>query len=529
MSLDVDDMVANPFDHKAGHSGDTLVDDGAADGVSLMTMRDVESIAPAEGVAVGASGLSPQPPTRRGQRWGISYRGISRLTAALDAVIIVATATVSALAYNLFVSGDTGEIVRTAVISVFVATFFLIVTNLRRLYDPTELLIWNNQLQNVLVTWGGAFIFLGGMVFSLGMSKEASRGAILWFAISGGVGLLTHRLFWRAYIAHALAAGSLIGRNTVVICLESRTAATSTFTTNLAHHGYRIVREIVIRTVSPTGIDDCLEKAIAFIRSSDVEDIYVISKPDRMGTIGEVMERLRVLPIPVALVPDAVTAELVKHSWHQIGHSVAIELQRPPLSAYERAFKRAMDILVASFGLLALAPLMVLVAIAIKIDSPGPVLFRQTRRGFNGKRFKIFKFRSMTVLEDGATITQARPTDKRVTRVGAVIRKTSIDEIPQLLNVLFGHMSMVGPRPHAVAHDDYFQQQIENYAFRHHVKPGITGWAQVNGHRGETETVDKMKRRVEYDRWYINNWSFGLDIMIMARTLGEVVRGANAY
>jgi exopolysaccharide biosynthesis polyprenyl glycosylphosphotransferase len=174
-------------------------------------------------------------------------------------------------------------------------------------------------------------------------------------------------------------------------------------------------------------------------------------------------------------------------------------------------------------------PLLILVALAIKIDSRGPVLFRQTRYGFNGKPFKIFKFRSMSVLEDGATIIQARAGDSRVTRIGALIRKTSIDEIPQLLNVLRGEMSIVGPRPHAAAHDDYYLEQIEDYAFRHHVKPGITGWAQVHGQRGETETLDKMQQRVQYDLWYINNWSLWLDCMIMLRTVSEVVRGENAH
>jgi lipopolysaccharide/colanic/teichoic acid biosynthesis glycosyltransferase len=141
----------------------------------------------------------------------------------------------------------------------------------------------------------------------------------------------------------------------------------------------------------------------------------------------------------------------------------------------------------------------------------------------------IFKFRSMSVLEDGQAIKQAAVNDSRVTRVGAFIRRASIDEIPQLINVLRGEMSMVGPRPHAAAHDDFFLKEIEQYAFRHHVKPGITGWAQVNGYRGETETLEKMQRRVEHDLWYINNWSLGLDISIMLRTLGEVIRGENAY
>jgi undecaprenyl-phosphate galactose phosphotransferase/putative colanic acid biosynthesis UDP-glucose lipid carrier transferase len=195
----------------------------------------------------------------------------------------------------------------------------------------------------------------------------------------------------------------------------------------------------------------------------------------------------------------------------------------------ELMMKRAVDILGASCGLILLAPLLLVAAIAVKLDSRGPVFFLQTRRGFNGQTFKIVKFRSMYVLEDGDEVKQATKHDQRVTRVGAWIRKTSIDEIPQLLNVLRGDMSLVGPRPHAAAHDDQFIEAVDDYAYRNHVKPGITGWAQVHGYRGETPTIEAIKRRVEFDRWYINNWTVWLDITIMLRTLGAVIRGKNVY
>jgi Undecaprenyl-phosphate glucose phosphotransferase len=462
------------------------------------------------------------------RRWAICYNDISYLVAALDFAIILATAALSGLAYSYAAYGDAGDVTRNLAVSVFVGTFFVFLTRLRKLYDPTELLIWNNQLQNVLLIWGCTFVFLGGLVFSLGLSKEASRGEILWFAISGVVGLAIHRLFWRTFIERALAKGSLAGRKAVVIGWDF-TEATTQFMASLRRHGFQVVRQFSIGDFTSPDLDNRLASAISFVRGSDVEEIYLLMKRDRMDAIGNIVERLRVLPVSVTLIPDATTAELVRHSWHQIGHAVAIELQRPPLSAYERTAKRVIDVLGASLGLLTLLPLLVLMAVAIKIESPGPVLFRQTRNGFNGKRFKIFKFRSMFVLEDGPTIKQATTSDRRVTCVGALIRRSSIDEIPQLLNVLIGDMSIVGPRPHAAAHDDYYLKQIEKYAFRHHVKPGLTGWAQVNGHRGETKTLDKMRQRVECDLWYINNWSLWLDVTIMLRTVSEVVRGENAY
>jgi exopolysaccharide biosynthesis polyprenyl glycosylphosphotransferase len=172
---------------------------------------------------------------------------------------------------------------------------------------------------------------------------------------------------------------------------------------------------------------------------------------------------------------------------------------------------------------------MLMTAILIKCTSTGPVLFRQTRNGFNGRAFKIYKFRTMRVLEDGPIILQARRNDPRVTPVGRWLRKTSIDELPQLLNVLLGDMSLVGPRPHAAAHNSEYEQVISNYAFRQHVKPGITGWAQVNGYRGETLTVNMMKSRVDLDLWYINNWSIWLDAKIILRTVVQVTRDPVAY
>jgi exopolysaccharide biosynthesis polyprenyl glycosylphosphotransferase len=172
---------------------------------------------------------------------------------------------------------------------------------------------------------------------------------------------------------------------------------------------------------------------------------------------------------------------------------------------------------------------MALAAIAIKLDSPGPVIFRQTRRGFNGKQFVIFKFRSMTVQENGPNVVQATCDDSRVTTIGRMLRSSSIDELPQLWNVLTGDMSLIGPRPHALAHDNYFETQLSDYAFRHHVKPGITGWAQCNGARGATPTIEHIAKRVKLDLWYINNWSLWLDLLILIRTIFEVLRKRNAY
>lgn len=190
--------------------------------------------------------------------------------------------------------------------------------------------------------------------------------------------------------------------------------------------------------------------------------------------------------------------------------------------------KRVLDVTAALSLALLLAPVLALISLAIAIDSRGPLLFRQRRTGLNGRTFGIFKFRSMRVLEDGAEVLQARAHDIRVTRVGRVIRKLSLDELPQLFNVIAGDMSLVGPRPHAVAHDDYYGARLANYAVRQRVKPGITGWAQVNGARGATPTLDVMQRRVDFDAWYVAHASLALDLKILLRTPLEVLFARNA-
>ena len=191
--------------------------------------------------------------------------------------------------------------------------------------------------------------------------------------------------------------------------------------------------------------------------------------------------------------------------------------------------KRLLDLAIAVPALIVLAPLLALLALLIRLDSPGPALFRQKRLGYQGRPFDILKLRTMRVLEDGETIAQARPDDTRVTRVGRWLRTFSLDELPQLINVVKGEMSLVGPRPHARAHDDFYARRIVGYPLRQDVKPGITGWAQIHGLRGATPTIDIMSRRVDFDVWYAHHTSFGLDVNILLRTPLEVLRRRNAY
>jgi putative colanic acid biosynthesis UDP-glucose lipid carrier transferase len=224
-------------------------------------------------------------------------------------------------------------------------------------------------------------------------------------------------------------------------------------------------------------------------------------------------------PIDVVWAPDFANILLLNHSVSEIDGLPAIHLSESPLTANPSAafVKSLIDRFAALCAILVLSPVLIGAAIAVKLSSPGPVLFKQERHGLNGRIFHMWKYRSMR-LHDDTEVKQATKGDSRITPVGAFIRKTSIDELPQLFNVLFGDMSLVGPRPHAVQHNDYYTGKIQAYMARHKVKPGMTGWAQVNGSRGETETIEKMKKRLEYDLEYINTWSIWLDVQILLKT-----------
>jgi putative colanic acid biosynthesis UDP-glucose lipid carrier transferase len=245
--------------------------------------------------------------------------------------------------------------------------------------------------------------------------------------------------------------------------------------------------------------------------------------------IRGVLSKLADSTASVYIVPDFFVFQLLHSRWTDIGGLPAVSVFENPLYGVDGLTKRLFDFVTASLLLVALSPLLVAVAVAIKLTNRGPVFFRQRRYGLDGNEILVWKFRSMTVCEDGGTVTQATKQDSRVTPLGAILRRTSIDELPQLFNVIGGSMSLVGPRPHAAAHNEEYRQMIEGYMLRHKIKPGITGLAQVRGWRGETDTLEKMQRRVECDHEYIREWSLWLDIRILFRTIFVVLKRDNAY
>jgi putative colanic acid biosynthesis UDP-glucose lipid carrier transferase len=232
----------------------------------------------------------------------------------------------------------------------------------------------------------------------------------------------------------------------------------------------------------------------------------------------------------IYMVPETRWSEGVTQMSAEMAGVPLLTIHDTPILGFARLLKRAFDLILGGIAVTLLSPIMLAVAIAVKLDSPGPILFRQARYGERGRKISVYKFRSMYVNNDkGGPLRQASQHDPRVTRVGRFLRRSSLDELPQLFNVLGGSMSLVGPRPHAVAHNEEYRHQISGYMLRHSIKPGITGWAQINGLRGETDTLDKMQRRIEYDRYYIKNWSLRLDLKILFKTVWTVIRASNAY
>lgn len=379
-----------------------------------------------------------------------------------------------------------------------------------------------------------AFSFLLSALFVLKITELYSRATFVFQFITVEFAVLTARAFFHSRLQSSIAAGVVNARRVVLIGDAI----------NRAEFANRL-RATAIQTVgsfpSPIRHDpigdgdppDCAERELRNLidgcRRLKPDDILILAKQDGLAQLTGLVGSLSEVPAGLHIVLVEAAALLSAARIVEFGNTVTMQVLRPPLSEIQRAAKRMFDILVAAAGLVMLLPLLTVVAIAVKLDSRGPVLFRQTRHGYNNETIKVFKFRSMTQIEDGDSFVQAVRNDSRVTRVGAVLRRTNIDELPQLINVLRGEMSIVGPRPHATAHNKMFEDKISVFSRRHVVKPGITGWAQVNGYRGATETLEKMQRRVEHDLYYIDNWSFWLDLRIMIMTVFSKSAYSNAY
>jgi len=272
------------------------------------------------------------------------------------------------------------------------------------------------------------------------------------------------------------------------------------------------------------------ERLVRRVIESGAREVWICVPLEMGGLVRSIFYELRYHTAEVRFIPDFEGMQLLNHRMSEVAGHLAVDLSVSPLDGVTRIVKRMEDLILGSIISVLILPVCFVIAISIKITSPGPVLFKQYRTGANGKLFKVYKFRTMYVhQEPEGWLTQASPGDERITPLGAFLRRSSFDELPQFYNVLQGRMSIVGPRPHALAHNEYYKDIVESYMKRHKVKPGITGWAQVNGHRGETNTIEKMEKRVAHDLWYIDSWSLGLDLRIIFLTVVKGFFNKNAY
>jgi undecaprenyl-phosphate galactose phosphotransferase/putative colanic acid biosynthesis UDP-glucose lipid carrier transferase len=463
-------------------------------------------------------------------KW-IPYKAIGQFTGALDYALIVIASVLAGAGYHaLILRGDIPDLMPYLAAGNLVAAIFVFGFASRGHYSPNAIASARRQVRSIVFFWSLAFLSLALFLFLAKFSADFSRGTVSIFGVCGLLALLASHRWTSATFKRALEQGTIAGDRAVTIG-DREAMMTLSQASILQKAGATEVRRYLLPPLNRSGHTaglQIIEEAIQFARSHRVDCILLALQWSDTFRRDLICDRLQVLPIRVMLLPDQHVDSIFSRAIHRT-REFTVELQRPPLSFTELALKRALDLVLASALLIALAPLFLLVAILIKLDSRGPVIFLQRRKGFNGNEFKIFKFRTMNVREDGKMVLQARMNDPRVTRVGRILRSTSIDELPQLLNVLRGQMSLVGPRPHAVAHDDGYTKLIAKYALRQHVRPGLTGWAQVNGYRGQTGQLELMERRVECDLWYIKNWSFWLDLRILILTGFELLRRRNAY
>jgi Undecaprenyl-phosphate glucose phosphotransferase len=447
------------------------------------------------------------------------------LAAATEFLVVAVAAYFAAVLYHrliLLYSPDPAKYVPE---SLLISTLELLVSIGLRQYSriltqPRQVFLWNGVSGVFLV-----FSFFLSTIFLLKISEDYSRVTVLVQAGSVVLAVLCTRTILFSLLQPAIASGVIDARRVILIGDQDHC---SQFSTRAMATGIRTIRWFDFPTVhayssvpARPGTVEALpdgRQLVADCRPLRADDIIILISQQDVPSVLALASALSDLPVDVHVVPVGSIDLMAVSRTTQFGNMVTMRIFQSALTPFKRAIKRAFDVAAATAGLILVSPVLVLVALAIKLDSRGPVLFRQTRHGYNNEPIRVLKFRSMTVMEDGDNFRPVIRNDSRVTRLGRLLRRTNIDELPQLFNVLVGDMSIVGPRPHATSQNELFAQLISSFSRRHNVKPGITGWAQVNGYRGDTDTLEKMQRRVEHDLYYIDNWSFLLDLKIIVMT-----------
>jgi Undecaprenyl-phosphate glucose phosphotransferase len=470
------------------------------------------------------------------RRWitvPISYQAIPLVATIIEVAWVLAVSITTGIAYHLIVFGNSGDVGKYIGSGTAVAALFSTSVHAAGLYRPSNLMRVGWSVRKVVIIWTVIFFCLSTVAFTLKIGDVFSRGAVILFFIVGFYGVVGLRMGFAWALRHGTESGALIHAKLVIIS-DAGPSRQDELIAGLERYGYAVS---CIFSISPASskIDSrmtcagIIRDVIHYVRQKSIDEVIVAVSWTRQALISAIAAELRVLPTPVKLVPDPNVSQFLERPILELGATKAVELQRSPLSMSQRALKHAIDQVVSTLGLLVLMPMFVVLSLAIKLESPGPSFFRQKRVGFNGRPFGIWKFRTMYTLDDGPIVVQATRNDRRVTHLGRLLRRLSIDELPQLVNVLRGEMSLVGPRPHALSHDTAFDELIATYAARHKIRPGITGWAQTNGYRGETSEIVSIQGRVEHDLWYIEYWSLWLDLRILVTTVFQLLKPRNVY
>jgi Undecaprenyl-phosphate glucose phosphotransferase len=454
-------------------------------------------------------------------------RGTFAIMATLaDVCAITLTAVIIGTVYHGLAYGVRGMVENFLQLGLFIALIFTLSNAMRQDYAIANYLSFSGHGRRSLFLWNIAFIGALASAFVTKTSAELSRVTFLSFYVFGFVAVcLTRALIVRSVKASA-ASGGVSARRVFLVGYENDMRK---FIERYApwEAGLHVVAASVLRTDGDLREDLALAAASARMMLPD--DVFVLVPWSDETTIDACLDAFLRVPASLHLGPERVLDRFVDARIDKVGPIASLNLVGRPLSPFDVLIKRVFDMVVALGALVLLSPLMCVVAILIKLDSPGPALFFQRRYGFNQEPFRIAKFRTMTTLDDDRHVTHTSEGDVRITRIGRWMRRYNIDELPQLINVLRGQMSLVGPRPHAVAHDQLFEQTIVLYARRHNVKPGITGWAQVNGFRGGISDDAKIRMRIEHDLFYIDNWTLLLDLRILFLTVFSPKAYRNAY
>jgi putative colanic acid biosysnthesis UDP-glucose lipid carrier transferase len=457
-------------------------------------------------------------------------RELAVLGRAIDLVLVV-----TSLRVSMLLAGWDWDMRHTVLASVSAVLFYLSAEAVK-LYDNRRSTPLPVDLRNLLLAWTATAVIVLFVGYTLKVSDMYSRAAVLSWFVLAPTALAIWRLGVRAGLTKARTLGYNIRRVAIVGSGEHGVQVARTVDGS-PWMGLKVIGMFDDRAPVPGRVpadlpfpllgktDDLLRE----VARGNIDMVYVTLPINNLERIGKLLNALADTTTSVYFIPDMLLFSMVHGRWVRIGELPAVSVFETPFYGVGGWSKRVEDLVISSFVLAAMAIPMLLIAMAIKLTSPGPALFRQTRYGLDGREFRIWKFRTMTVCEDSGPIAQAKRNDPRVTRIGALLRRTSLDELPQFLNVLTGTMSVIGPRPHAADHNEYYRRLVRHYMVRHKVRPGISGWAQINGLRGETDTLEKMERRVEYDLWYIRNWSVLLDLRISFVTLWKIWRESNAY